>query len=218
MILRDLFTPTTNLKDLCHQHDFDMRVLLTIKQRRYINGRSPVLKLGNLSLAWEFTQSPSDHKHFVNMLRVSPKVFDTILCLIHDHPIFYNNSNNPQTDVQTQLAVTLYRMGRYGNGASLEDLAQDAGFSEGSIENFTEHCFTAIEGLHDTFVRQLTPQEKEVEKRWMDEHLGFVGTWREGWIMYDGTIVVLYKRPGLDGDAYYTLKANYGLNAQVSSY
>src|ERR1700722_7995687 len=41
------------------------------------------------------------------MLRVSPEVFDTILCLIHDHPIFYNNSNNPQTDVQTQLAVTL---------------------------------------------------------------------------------------------------------------
>jgi hypothetical protein len=34
--------------------------------------------------------------------------------------------------------------------------------------------------------------------------------------MYDGTIVVLYKRPGLDGDAYYTCKSNYGLNVQVS--
>src|ERR1700722_18409375 len=102
-----LFTPTTNLEDLCRQHDLDRRVLLAIKQTRYINGRSPVLKLGNLSLAWEFAQSPSDHKHFVNMLKVSPEVFDTILCLIHDHPIFYNNSNNPQMDVQTQLAVTL---------------------------------------------------------------------------------------------------------------
>jgi hypothetical protein len=41
----------------------------------------------------------------------------------------------------------------------------------------------------------------------MDQHLGFVGTWREGWLMYDGTIVVLYAKPGLNGDAYYTHKA-----------
>ncbi|SRR6266545_6315667 len=34
--------------------------------------------------------------------------------------------------------------------------------------------------------------------------------------MYDGTIVVLYARPGLDGNAYYTQKSNYGLNLQVS--
>ena len=33
--------------------------------------------------------------------------------------------------------------------------------------------------------------------------------------MYDGTIVVLYARPGLDGDVYYTRKCNYGLNLQV---
>jgi len=33
--------------------------------------------------------------------------------------------------------------------------------------------------------------------------------------MYDGTIIVLYARPGLNGDAYYTRKSNYGLNLQV---
>jgi hypothetical protein len=51
----------------------------------------------------------------------------------------------------------------------------------------------------------------------MDEHLGFVGNWQDGWVMYDGTIVVLYSKPGLHGDAYYTWKANYGLNVQVSA-
>lgn len=45
--------------------------------------------------------------------------------------------------------------------------------------------------------------------------MGFVGGWREGWLMYDGTIVVIYQKPGLNGDAYYTRKANYGLNVQV---
>ena len=33
--------------------------------------------------------------------------------------------------------------------------------------------------------------------------------------MYDGTIVVLYAKPGLNGDAYFIRKSNYGLNLQV---
>jgi hypothetical protein len=147
------------------------------------------------------------------MLRISPEVFDTLLYLINDDPVFQNNSACPQALVKTQLAVTLFWMGRFGNGASLEDLARTAGCSEGTVENYTGRCFQAINRLHNLFVRPLTTAEKEVEKQWVDEHLGFVGTWGEGWIMYDGTIVVLYARPALNGDAYYTRKGNYGLNA-----
>ena len=58
-------------------------------------------------------------------------------------------------------------------------------------------------------------KEKEKKKEWMDEHLGFKGLWREGWIMYDGTIVILYEKSTMHGDAYYTKKANYGLIVQV---
>jgi len=107
-------------------------------------------------------------------------------------------------------------MGRYGNGASVQDIARIAGCSEGAVELYTDRCLKAIESLHDLFVRRLTSAEKEKEKKWMDEHLCFKGMWREGWVMYDGTIVVLYKRPSLNGDAYYTRKANYGLNVQVN--
>src|ERR1700678_4525523 len=117
------------------------------------------------------------------MLRVSPFVFEFMLCLIKDHPIFSNNSNNPQAPVDVQLAVTLYRMGRFGNGASLEDIARIAGCSEGAVEKFTDRCFEAIESLHDIFVRRLTSAEKEKEKEWMDQHLGFRGLWREGYLM-----------------------------------
>jgi len=66
------------------------------------------------------------------------------------------------------------------------------------------------------FVYQLTPEEKETEKKWIDQQIRFQGLWREGWIMYDGTIVVLYAKPGENGESYYTWKANYGLNIQVS--
>jgi hypothetical protein len=111
------------------------------------------------------------------MLRVTPLVFSTILQLIENHPIFLNHLNNGQTPVEQQLAVTLYRMGRYGNAASVEDIVRIAGCSEGSVDNYTDRCFTAIESLHDLFVRQLTAAEKEVEKKWMDENLGFKGKW-----------------------------------------
>ena len=146
------------------------------------------------------------------MLHVTPLVFHTILQLIKDHPIFLNHSNNAQTPVDQQLAVTLYQMRYYG---SMEDVACDAGCSEGSLDNYTDQCFTTIEALHHLFVCHLTPAEKEVEKRWIDENLGFRGTWEDGWLIYDGTIVVLFQKPGLNGDAYYTWKGNYGLNVQV---
>lgn len=83
------------------------------------------------------------------------------------------------------------------------------------VDNATKCCFEAIGSLHDLFVCPLTHEEKEVEKWQMDDHLGFQGLWREGCVVYDGTIVVLYQGPGMSGDSYYTWKMNYGLNCQV---
>ena len=72
----------------------------------------------------------------IYVLRVTPTIFNTILTLIEDHhPIFTNNSNNAQAPVESQLAITLYRMGQYGNSASVEEVARIAGCSEGSVEN-----------------------------------------------------------------------------------
>ncbi|KAF7319715.1 DDE Tnp4 domain-containing protein [Mycena kentingensis (nom. inval.)] len=148
---------------------------------------------------------------------MTPYCFDILLELICDHPVFTNNSNNPQAPVEEQLAVTLYRLGQYGNGASVQDIARIAGCSEGSVENFTNRVFTAIKSLHDLFVRPLTEEEKEKEKEWIEESIGFGGLWREGWIMYDGTIVPLFAKPALNGQGYYTRKSNYGLNVQIGN-
>ena len=67
------------------------------------------------------------------MLHVMPEVLDILLVLIRDHPVFHNNSNNTQAPVQTQLVVTLFRLGRYGNGASVMDIARQAGIGEGTV-------------------------------------------------------------------------------------
>ena len=215
IIIRAIIQPPQTLEDLVQELNVDISCISAIHQTRYLQSWSSVAKSGSLHLAWEYAQNPSDHRRFVNMLRVPPTVFQVILALIKDHPIFYNQLNQPQESVEVQLGVTLYRMGRYGNGASVEDVARFAGCSEGAVELYTKRCFTAIESLHNDFVCLPTDQEKEKEKCWIDQHLGFRGTWREGWVMYDGTIVVLYAKPGLNGDAYFTRKSNYGLNLQV---
>jgi len=194
------------------------QILHHITTTRYLQPRHSIIKLGQLELLTAFSQSEADLNQFLRIVRVSPFVFNSIVDMIEHDLVFQNNSQHEQTPVDVQLAVALYRMGRYGNGASLEDVAQFAGIGKGTVVDFTRRCFTAIERLHPLFVRALTPDEKEHEKKWIDRHLGFRGLWRNGYLMYDGTIVPLAEKPAQNGHAYYTRKANYGLNAQVSGY
>ncbi|KAF9032579.1 hypothetical protein BJ165DRAFT_1410751 [Panaeolus papilionaceus] len=187
-----------------------------IRNTRYFNPREPIPKAGNIHLAFEYAENPNQHHLFVQMLRVSPLVFNVILELIKDHLVFHN-SHRPQKPIKLQLAVTLYRLGRFGNGASVHDVAQVAGCSPGAVMLYTHRCFIAITSLHDMFVRPLTDEEKEKEKEWVDSKMGFQGLWREGWVMYDGTIIPLAYQPSSNGAAYFTRKHNYGLNLQVGN-
>ena len=146
MLMHQIFTPMDQqtLEHRRRENDLDINTLLSILLTRYPNGRTTVPRLGNIQLVWDFAENPANHHHFVNMLRVTPLVFQTILTLIEQHPIFTNNSNNSQMSVEQQLAITLFQMGQYGNGASIEDIARQAGCAEGSVENYTDRCFAAI--------------------------------------------------------------------------
>ncbi|KDQ17750.1 hypothetical protein BOTBODRAFT_29902 [Botryobasidium botryosum FD-172 SS1] len=194
----------------------DTAILLAIEKIRYLRARDRILRFGSLDEAWQYARDPHTHHRFTQMFRVAPNSFQFILRLIQDHTVFQSQSHVPQMPVQTQLAITLYRLGRYGNGASVMDVARMAGVSEGSVELFTRRTFTAIMSYHDTFVRRLTDGEKEVEKAWVERHSGCPG-WREGWLMHDGTIIPLFQKPTQNGDAYFTRKSNYGLNAQIGN-
>jgi hypothetical protein len=188
--------------------------LMALEACRYLNERGHLPRIGNLGLAFQY-EAAGDAERFQQMLRVPPDVFHILLRLIEDHPIFHNQSNNEQTPVSFQLAVTLYRMGRYGNGVSWDDIARIAGIAKGSVPNFTRRVITAINSLHPRLMRLPSAEEKEVEKRWIEERVGFRGLWREGWLMYDGTTVVLPREPHFFGDAYYSHNAEYGFSLQV---
>jgi hypothetical protein len=221
MVWQNVVTPIEDmsLEDSVRQLQLDIKILEEIRNVRYLSGRTNrIPKQGNLHLAFVYAEEPQNHHHFTHMLRVSPYIFEVLVNLIRDNPVFHNNSQNTQMPVDYQLAVTLYRMGRFGNGASLEDIARNAGVAKGTVELYTRRCFDAIESLHDYFLRPLTQEEKEQEKRWVEQEVRLKDSlWREGWVMYDGTIVPLFSKPGLNGDTYFTRKSNYGLNVQVQN-
>ncbi|KAJ7689863.1 hypothetical protein B0H17DRAFT_892564, partial [Mycena rosella] len=54
-------------------------------------------------------------KSWHHKLRVDTNMFDSLVTLIKDNLIFYNNSNNLQFPVEIQLAVFLFHAGHYGN-------------------------------------------------------------------------------------------------------
>lgn len=161
MAIQLLTLPPSSVQKLFDQLRVDCVCIHAILTRHYLNPRPYVPKSGNLHLAWEYARDPALHDRFVNMLRVSPHVFETILGMIENSSIFQNNSNNPQRPMKIQLAVTLYRMGRFGNGSLVEDIARVAGISEGAVELFTKRVQIALMSLHDIFVCPLTEQEKE---------------------------------------------------------
>ena len=130
----------------------DLKILHAIRNTQYLLPRTPIPKHSNLHLMEEYSWDVLFQDHFKSMLRVSPYVYEVLINLISDHTVFQNQSHNRQTPVWIQLAITLYRLGNYGNATSVRDVSHNFGFSEGAVESFTQHCFTALESLHNDVV------------------------------------------------------------------
>ncbi|KAF8219770.1 hypothetical protein L208DRAFT_1337872 [Tricholoma matsutake] len=104
----------------------------------------------------ELPQGPSTMRHVLMTLKsahldkfheelwVTPLTFDAIIAAIAPNPIFQNNSNNTQTPVEEQLAITLYWFGHDGNAASLQSIANWAGCGKGAVLLVTQQVMAAI--------------------------------------------------------------------------
>ncbi|KIK22919.1 hypothetical protein PISMIDRAFT_101564 [Pisolithus microcarpus 441] len=77
----------------------------------------------------------NDLKRFRQKLHVDSDIFAHLVNRLENHPIFSNNSNNPQFPVPVQLAIFLNGVSHYGNGAATEDVAEWAGVSVGTVYN-----------------------------------------------------------------------------------
>ncbi|KAI0739817.1 hypothetical protein C8Q80DRAFT_1274844 [Daedaleopsis nitida] len=109
--------------------------------------------------------------HFPAALYISPT--SSMSSSISVPAVFAYNSQNPQMPVETQVAITLYRFGHYGNAASLQKVADWAGCGKGTVELVTQWVMTAI--LRPEFLAKTiwkpTAEEKERAKAWVATHL-----------------------------------------------
>ena len=150
---------------------------------------------------------------FRRLLCLCPDTFDTILTRIYDHPIFQNNSNNPQLDPAIQFAVFLNHLGHYGNRSGPSDVADWTGFSVGMIENCTKWSMIAVLSLHDEALRWPSDDEYRLSAEWTEAYT--CPEWRGGVLTADGTTFPLFERPGLHGDTWFDRKSRYSMNGQV---
>lgn len=190
--------------------------LISIHRHRYLNERRDIPKstetLHLLLNIWKLERP----EFFRSYLRVTPATFDVLLTAIEDDDIFQNNSElAEQFPVAWQLAVALYRFGHFGNGVSVRKVGLTFGLGFGTVVKSTKRVIIALcrDKLRKTCIRWPNAAEKEDVKVWVEEQ-SFVG-WRDGWVMVDGTLVLLFARPAHFGNSWFDRKSNYSLNVQV---
>jgi hypothetical protein len=156
--------------------------------------------------------------HFRGALRVSPRTFDRLLEIIQGDPIFAGKGGHEQLPVDLQLAIALYRFGRYGNGVRAEDVAQWGGVGKGTVLLITRRVLRALtrRTVLTEAIRWPTDEEIEEAKQWV-ETTSRCRAWRDGWCFVDGTLVPLAFRPHWFGESYFDRKCNYSMNFQVCS-
>ena len=181
-----------------------------ILSTRYLQQRVPIPSNSQLDLLWWYKENSA--VRFRRKVRISPDTFDHILLLISDHAIFTNRSSKEQIPVGIQFAIFLNRVGHYGNAASVDDIAEWAGVSAGTVLNATKRCMIAIIELHHRALSLPTSDEKAASKSWCEWKV--IPEWREGWLAVDGTTIPLFQKPGLHGEAWFDKSSNYSMNAQ----
>ncbi|KAG2751392.1 hypothetical protein P692DRAFT_201838976 [Suillus brevipes Sb2] len=145
---------------------------------------------------------------FRQKLRVNSEIFDDILNQISGHPIFQNNSNNPQLPVSIQLAIFLNHAGHYGNAITVEDVAQWAGVSVGSVVNCTNHVMVALLEEHNQFISFLedNSEDAHLARKWAE--LKTCPEWRGGYLAIDGSTIELFAKPGYFGEVKFIMPHN----------
>ena len=150
---------------------------------------------------------------FRKAVRVHPFTFDRLVERIENHPVFHNNSNNPQLPPATQLAIFLNRAGHYGNRSGSHDIADWVGMSTGTVENCTKRVMVAILQLHDEVFGPPSREDSDRSKAYVASVT--CPAWSCGKLTGDGTLFPLYERPAIHGEAWKDRKSNYSINAQV---
>ena len=117
----------------------------------------------------------------------------------------YKSDPRRQYRSQCDLLVCLYRMGHYGNAASVVKVAKYFGISIGAVGKFTDRAIEAILTLQEDAIQWPSAVERRSISMRIPELPGCVG-------LADGTLFPLESKPSQYGEDYYTRKCSYAIN------
>jgi hypothetical protein len=107
------------------------------------------------------------------------------------------------------MMVALWRLGCFGNGASVGMIATFFGIGEGTVEVYINRCLIvailALQAQEKLLAWPTSESRAELQKDFKD--LGFdkcVG-------VIDGTLIIVQDCPQHDGPNYYNRKGSYGI-------
>ena len=107
--------------------------------------------------------------------------------------------------------IFLNGAGHYGNVATMEDLAEWAGVSVGTVYNCIQWVMTAILPLHDEYI-YFHPLEEEDQwewkcaKQWVEAQCG-IPKWQNGFLCISGSPFNLFQKPGWHDEGFYDCKS-----------
>jgi hypothetical protein len=204
------------------QSDSSLDKLMELKAgilaSRYLGPRSAIPKqTGYRDILFEMPE-----EGFRQALRMSKPTFDYVLSLIDMHPVFHNNSLNPQMEPRVQLATALERFGCDGNGISTGRVAALMGISfnkaiiylgigNGTVPLYTDRTIKAILSLKDEFITWPSDARRKDSSDFFEEEFGIAGAVG----IIDGTHIHFHERPHIDGEVFWTRKGRYSVNGTV---
>ncbi|KAL9933710.1 hypothetical protein V8E36_007368, partial [Tilletia maclaganii] len=134
---------------------------------------------------------PSEIKTYRRLVRVLPEAFERLVEVLSPHQVFSRRDpRRAQATVAEKLAVTLYWLGRSGNGGGTEDVALACGCAEGSVHLY---ILRVVEVLYDARSADLcwaSEEEKADARTWVEQR-SECAKWARGWWMADGGRITL---------------------------
>ncbi|KIK12177.1 hypothetical protein PISMIDRAFT_121341, partial [Pisolithus microcarpus 441] len=151
-------------------------------------------------------------------LHVDPDISASLITKLENHPVFSNNSNNPQLPVSVQLAIFLNGVGHCGNGATTEDVTEWARVSIGTVYNCYCWVMIMLLQLHDDVIHfDLMELLHRGSRTRQSDGLNVTAAQSggEGFCAFDGSPFNLFPKPGWHGEGFYDCKSHYSLSTQV---
>ena len=116
--------------------------------------------------------------------------------------IFFRSRGGTQVDLQLHLAITLYRLGHYGNACSVDAVADLFGVSVGAVVTSSRRVVKALVSLAPVHIRWPNAQRREHLSSYAASKFGYQGCIGAT----DGTTIPLAYQPALHSWTYYDRK------------